>query len=121
MVLLVELQFLRGLVDSRVLDFDVHDLELIVADAVAQVVLVALVVGEAEVEGGEAVFELLLEVGVLVASSQTLLELELVLLVVLGDELFGGGLAVVPLLLGREGEVLTEAVALAAVAVEPLD
>jgi len=41
-VVVVEFEFLGGLVDARVLDLDVDDLELVVADAVAQIVLVAV-------------------------------------------------------------------------------
>jgi len=108
MLVVVELQLLGGVVNARVLNLHVDDLELVCAHALAQVLLDALRVLQPEVECTQPLVQLLLEVVVLVAPAQALLELQLLLLVVAGDELLGGLLALLQLLLVRVLQVLPE-------------
>lgn len=119
MLVVVELQLLGGVVNARVLHLHVDDFELVGAHPLAQVLLDALSVLQAEVERAQPLVELLLEVVVLVAPSKALLQLELILLVVARDEFLGGLLALLQLLLVREIQVFPEVPGGARVLLQP--
>jgi hypothetical protein len=104
----VHLELLGGVVDAGVRDLHVDDLEVVVADALAQVLLQPGLVFQAEVQRAEAVFDVLLEVVVLVAAAQRLLQLQLELLVVLGHELQRSGVSLRQLLLLGHCQVVAE-------------
>jgi hypothetical protein len=89
-VVAVHLEFLGGVVDAWVGYFDVDELEVVVADAVAQVILAAVVALEAEVEGGQALWDVVFQVVVLVTAAQGFFEVQLEFLVVFRHEFFGG-------------------------------